>query len=209
MADSLLDQDTLIYREMMTHIPLFAHRNPKTIAILDDHDRGMTEEILKHPSVTTVWQTGVKTNNKHTDSRMQHFADNMNEFLLQAPKNSLDVLIIGSTTKTDFNHCIKALHNEGIYIQLCESFFDLLALKNIQQQLQSAGFSDILPLNFPQSHFVLGSRAAVMAIKEGTIKCPRERDIFNKPFTTKYYNFDMHKAAFALPEFMREALVTA
>lgn len=205
MVDSLLDQDALIYREMMTHIPLFSHRNPKTIAMLDDNKHGIAQEILKHPSVTTVWQIGSLSHHKLSDPRM-HYSKNMNDFLLKAEKNSLDILIIGNTTKINFKHCINALHTDGIFIQLCEAFFDLTTLKNIQQQLQTTGFSDVLPLNFPQSHFISGWRAAVIATKEGTIKCPREKDVFNKPFTTKYYNFDMHKAAFALPEFMREAL---
>jgi len=199
MADSLVDQNTLIYREMMAHIPLFAHRNPKTIAIWDDNDRGIAEESLKHPTLGTVWHN-VPRHNRIINPRLHYFEKSMNDFLTQTEKNSLDILIIGSLTKTNFNHCMNALHPDGILIQQCESFFDLIALKNIQQQLQSAGFSDILPINFPQSH------AAVMAIKEGTIKYPREKDIFNKSFTTTYYNFDVHKAAFALPEFMREAL---
>jgi len=51
-----------------------------------------------------------------------------------------------------------------------------------------------------------GSRTAIMAIKTGTFKRIREKDIYNKPFATKFYNFDMHKAALALPEFVREEL---
>ena len=35
-----------------------------------------------------------------------------------------------------------------------------------------------------------------------------EKDIFNKSFSTRFYNLDVHKAAFALPEFMRIELVS-
>jgi hypothetical protein len=40
-------------------------------------------------------------------------------------------------------------------------------------------------------------------------KCPifpriREKDIYNKTFVTRYYNFDTHKAACVLPEFVKE-----
>lgn len=201
MSNALPDRDAIIYREMMTHIPLFAHRHPQKIALWDEHDSGLTQEILKHASVTTLWQKDVLS-----DPRIQPIKNDMQEFLIQIEKNSLDILIIGSTTKIDFHHCIHALHTNGILIQLCESFFDLSALKNKQQQLKKIGFADVLPLNFPQSNFVSGWRGAVMAIKEGTIKHPREKDIFNRSFTTDYYNLDVHRAAFALPEFMRAEL---
>lgn len=202
MKNSLLDRDTLIYREMMTHTPLFAHRHPQHIMLWDEHDRGLTQEILKHSTVTALWQ-----NQPCEDPRIKHFTNTMNEILKETDKNTLDILIIGSTSAIDFNQCLHALHTDGILIQLCESSFDLAVLKNTQQQLKSAGFADILPLHFPQPHFTSGWRAAIMATKDGTIKRPREKDIFNKPFTTNYYNLDMHKAAFALPEFMREELI--
>ncbi|HSW69994.1 MAG TPA: hypothetical protein VLI69_07595 [Gammaproteobacteria bacterium] len=205
MSESLFDQDELIYREMMAHTPLFAHRKPETIAIWNDLDGGITPEILRHDTVNTVWQI---EGSEHSDSRVKYFSGHINEFLLQAEKDSLDVLIIGDLAdKIDFQHCINALRAEGLLVQICESSFNLSALKNTQQQLKNAGFQDILPLNFPQPHFVSGWRAAMMAIKEGTIKRPREKDIFNKTFITGYYNLDMHKAAFALPEFMREELM--
>ena len=76
----------------------------------------------------------------------------------------------------------------------------------MQQSILSAGFFDVLPLHFPEPGFTSGWRAAMMAMKQGTIKRPREKDIFNKAFTTRYYNLDVHRAAFALPEFMRKEL---
>jgi len=205
MSESLLDRDALIYREMMAHTPLFTHRNPQTVAIWDGNDRGIIQETLKHQTVATLWQMG---SSAYHDPRVKHFAGSINEFLTQTDRTALDILIVGHhTAAIDFLHCMNALHADGLFIQLCESSFDIATLKNIQQQLKTAGFCDILPLNFPQPHFTSGWRSAVMAIKEGTIKRPREKDIFNKPFTTSYYNLDMHRAAFALPEFMREELI--
>lgn len=206
MSDILADRNALIYREMMAHVPLFAHRKPQTVAILDDSN-GLAEEILKHDTVTTLWQIGALQNKSLKDARIKHFEGALEDFLLQTEKNTLDILIIGHTTVFDFKHCWNALHADGIFIQLCESSYDLAALKNIHEPLKSAGFADILPLHFSQPNFATGSRAALMAIKEGTIKRPREKDIFNKTFLTGYYNLDMHKAAFALPEFIREEWV--
>ena len=45
-----------------------------------------------------------------------------------------------------------------------------------------------------------------MATKRAAFKRVREKEIFNRPFTTRYYNYDVHKAALVLPEFMRSEL---
>lgn len=45
-----------------------------------------------------------------------------------------------------------------------------------------------------------------MARKGGDLSGFRERGAATKTFATRYYNVDMHKAALAQPEFMRQAL---
>ena len=36
----------------------------------------------------------------------------------------------------------------------------------------------------------------------------READAENRPFNTNYYNAEVHRAAFAVPEFLRKGLTT-
>lgn len=45
-----------------------------------------------------------------------------------------------------------------------------------------------------------------MARKGGDLSGFRERGALSKSFKTRYYNADIHKAALAMPEFMREEL---
>lgn len=45
-----------------------------------------------------------------------------------------------------------------------------------------------------------------MARKGGPLEGFRERDAADKPFATRYYNVEIHRAALAQPEFMRESL---
>lgn len=202
MSEELLNRDALICREMLSHVPLFSHRNPKHVALWDKNDQKIGQEILKHPSIVTLWQAQSADN-----ARSRHFSGTVNDLLTTTEAGTLDVIIIADhLTAVDLQRCFQTLNAEGLFIQLCESSFHIPALKKMQQQLQIAGFQDILPLNFFQPHFASGWRSAIMASKEGMIRRPREKDIFNKPFTTHYYNLDIHKAAFALPEFMREEL---
>lgn len=44
-----------------------------------------------------------------------------------------------------------------------------------------------------------------MARKDGDLSGFRERGAATKTFPTRYYNADVHRAALAMPEFMRQA----
>lgn len=48
------ERDEHIYHEMMTHVPLFAHRNPKRVLIIGGGDGGIAREVLRHPTVEAV-----------------------------------------------------------------------------------------------------------------------------------------------------------
>ncbi len=183
MTDSLLQQDAIIFHEMMAHLPLFSHPNPRQVAILHDHQRDIAHEVLKHPGITLMQET--------------------------AETGSVDVLIIADEIKGDnYKNYFHLLHRDGILVQLSESPFHLASLKTTQHALQSAGFHDIHIIQFPQPSYPSGWRAAMLAVKYGVLKRPREKDIFNKSFGTRFYNLDIHKAAFAMPEFLRTEFVS-
>lgn len=208
MPDSLLDRDATIYHEMMAHIPLFAHRSPEKVAIIDDLDRGIEREVLKHTSVSRIWQFLLhKQSGDGKNTKIAYCYGNTAECLVQIVPGSLDVLIINNHhLQTSFDQYFALLNSDGILIQQSDSPFNVHALKNIHDLLKKAGFGDVQVLHFPQPNFAHGWRAAVMAIKQGNIKRPREKAIFTKEFSTRYYNLDVHKAAFALPEFMCQEL---
>ena len=48
--------DNFIYHEMMAHVPLFTHPEPKKVVIIGGGDCGTLREVLKHPGLTHVWQ---------------------------------------------------------------------------------------------------------------------------------------------------------
>jgi spermidine synthase len=45
------DRDEFVYHEMMAHLPLSAHPNPKHVLIVGGGDGGVMREVLKHESV--------------------------------------------------------------------------------------------------------------------------------------------------------------
>ena len=46
--------DEFVYQEMMTHVPLFSHKNPENVLIIGGGDGGILREVLRHKSVKKV-----------------------------------------------------------------------------------------------------------------------------------------------------------
>ena len=70
-----LENDNVIFYEMMTHPALFSHPRPARVAILGDEADGILSEVLKHSSVTDVWCV-TKNNISVADSRVKYPAEN-------------------------------------------------------------------------------------------------------------------------------------
>lgn len=52
------EKDEFVYHEMLCHLPIFYHPNPKKVLIIGGGDGGCLEEILKHP-IEKVWMVEI------------------------------------------------------------------------------------------------------------------------------------------------------
>ncbi|KAJ1961793.1 putrescine aminopropyltransferase, partial [Dimargaris xerosporica] len=48
------ERDEFVYQETITHVPLFAHPNPKKVLVIGGGDGGVLREIVKHDLVEEV-----------------------------------------------------------------------------------------------------------------------------------------------------------
>ncbi len=184
-------------QEMLAHLPLFTHRQPEQVALLGG-DAQQARELLKHETLirllhfpdTPIAATEI------TDPRWQLATTSPNDL----PKESLDSLIIAQQDTTlTADICFQCLRGNGILLQPAGDRYALNALAAKQKKLYQAGFHHVEVIQLPLY-------AAFIASRNGLLKRPREKAIFNKSFTTHYYNIDLHRAAFALPEFMHGLL---
>lgn len=204
MNDSLDNFNQFIFDEMMTHPALFTHGGQANkIALINNDRSSIVEEILKH-EVGEVWQVnGIAY--QGNDTRVRNFTND----LTKLPKEQFNIIIAlknKNTSQQDFEIYLKLLTPTGMLVQESDSLFNLLELKKIFLNMYHAGFHDLQILHFPQPARTCGSSAAMLGTKNRTFQRLREKEIFNRSFTTRYYNFDVHKAALTLPEFIREAL---
>lgn len=219
----LAESDSVFYHEMMSHPALFSHPHPKKIAITGAY-YGILEEVLKHASVSEIWCV---TDNKIFDEIISRYFSQFKQssqdarvkfhrvppmnWLMQGEAKSFDIIIQGHHAEgflqEQYQHYHQALHDDGILVQPCiASLLQFKTLKPVFLNMEQAGFHDWQTLNFPQPSYPGGFRTVVMAAKNPAVKRIREKDIYNRNFQTRYYNFDTHKSALALPEFAREAL---
>ena len=223
-------RDNFLYHEMMSHPALFTHPRAKRVVIIGGGDCGTLREVLKHDEVESAIQVEIDERvtrlaeryfpelcASNNDPRAQLLFIDGIKWMAECEPESLDVVIVDSTDPIGpaeglFNEafyvsCLKALRQGGILVQQSESpLAHLPLLKSMRNAMKGAGFHALRTLTFPQPCYPTGWWSATLARKGIDLSTFRERGAATKTFATRYYNAEMHKAALAMPEFLREAL---
>ncbi|MBK8181941.1 MAG: polyamine aminopropyltransferase [Candidatus Competibacteraceae bacterium] len=230
----LSGRDNFLYHEMMAHPALFTHPHPRRVLIIGGGDCGTLREVLKHPAVETATQVDIdeavtraseryfpELCESNDDPRAQLCFEDGLAWVKNVAPASYEVIIVDSTdpigpaeglfAQPFFSDCHRALSADGLLVQQSESpLFHLESiLAPLHRKLRTAGFADTHTLHFPQCVYPSGWWSATLARKTGRVDDFRTADAAAKPFTTDYYNAEIHRAALATPEFMRRALAGA
>ena len=222
--------ENFVYHEMMAHPVLFTHPSPRRVAIIGGGDCGTLREVLRHPGIERCTQIDIDETvtraaqlhfpelcEANDDPRAELLFIDGIQWMKEVTPGSLDVIIVDSTdpvgpgevlfTPGFFRACYAALADNGLIVQQSESpLVHLELIQNMYRSFAEAGFSDTQTLFFPQPIYPTGWWSATMARKQGGFEGFREADARAKPFTTRYYNADIHRAALVKPEFFRQAL---
>ena len=223
-------RDNFLYHEMMSHPALFTHARAKRVVIIGGGDCGTLREVLKHDEIESAIQVEIDERvtrlaeryfpelcESNNDPRAQLLFIDGIKWMAECEPESLDVVIVDSTDPIGpaeglFNEafyvsCLKALRQGGILVQQSESpLAHLPLLQSMRKAMKGAGFHALRTLTFPQPCYPTGWWSATLARKGTDLSAFRERGAATKTFATRYYNAEMHKAALAMPEFLREAL---
>lgn len=227
----LTSRDNFLYHEMMSHVPLFSHEQPKKVVIIGGGDCGVLKEVLKHPGVEAVWQIDIdeavtRASEKYfpelcesnNDPRAHLLWQDGIKWIKEAPKGSIDVLIIDSTDPVGpaeglfavdfYKDCNRALGANGILVQQSESplFHSNSIIKKIHQDLAEAGFNSSHTFPFPQPIYPSGWWSCTLGKKQGEATQFRKDAAHNMEFETDYYSADIHQGALSLPPFMKKIL---
>ena len=225
----LTERDEFVYHEMMMHVPLAAHAWPRKVLIIGGGDGGCLREALKHESVERVVQCDI--DERVTRGCAEHFP--WVEKAIDDPRSELvfadgaayvaehagefDVIAIDSTDpvgpgkglfEAPFYRSVgRALTNDGIVTAQTESpHWDGFLVAAIYRQLRQAfafvtGYLCMTP-SYPSGCWSLG-----FASNQDCAARPSDaRRAASVAATCRYYNPEVHRAAFALPEFARRSI---
>ncbi|HET8701320.1 MAG TPA: polyamine aminopropyltransferase [Nitrococcus sp.] len=222
----LTGRDNFLYHEMMAHPALFTHVGPRAVLIIGGGDCGTLQEVLRHPEVEQVVQVEIDervtriaerffpeltASNKDPRCNLR-FEDGV-EFVRRAAEACFDVAIIDSTDPVgpaqnlfscDFLRQIhRILRPGGVLAQQSESplLHGQSILKPLHQSLAEAGFDCRATLSFPVPSYPSGWWSCTLAGKACDVRDFRHAAAAARPFSTRYYNADVHHGSLAVPGF--------
>lgn len=224
------ERDEFFYHEMITHIPMLTHKDPKNILVIGGGDGGTVRELLKHDSVVHIDM--VEIDGEVIEASKKYFPTVSSE--LDNPKVSVlvmdaiefikdktdlyDVVLIDSTDPIGpgeglfnegfYNNVKKALKKGGIVVPQTEGPF--AQSENMQKtyRLLRKVFKNVAPYcsvmpTYPGGYWSWGfcSDEVDIPLDYRTIDEKRALKIEK---TCKIYNRKLHSAVFCVPNFVYE-----
>jgi spermidine synthase len=229
----LSTRDEFIYHEMMAHVPLMALERPRRVLVVGGGDGGVLREVLKHPSVEKA--TLCEIDRAVIDLSLKHypeiaggaFDDRRTEVVIAdglkyvaETEERFDAIIVDNSepigpsavlhTREFFADCRRALKAGGVLVtqnglpflfpehlaQTSGIFASLFKATSPFLCTQPCYFGGPFALNWASDD------ADLLEVAEPTLA----RRMGRRAIATRYYTPAVHRAAFALPEYVRAAV---
>lgn len=225
------EKDEFIYHEMIVHTPMAVNPDIKKVLVIGAGDGGTVRELAKYQTIEEIHMVEIDklvvdicmeylpfTAEKLTDPRVSLFFEDGLKFV-RTRKNEYDLIIVDSTdpfgpgeglfTKEFYGNCYNALTTDGILVNQHESvYYDsyINSVKRAHKRMKelfviSEVYQAHIP-TYPSGHWLFGfvskTYDPIMDLKE-----ERWNNLLLK---TRYYNTELHKGSFALPNYVKELL---
>ena len=222
------ERDEFVYHDMIVHVPLFTHPNPKNVLIIGGGDGGTAREVLRHSGVercdmVEIDEVVVQACKEHflqtavgmqPSPRFKLYIEDGVEFVKKS-KIKYDVIIVDSTDPIgpaqplfgiDFYRSVKeCLTNDGIVVSQGESPFynpdtQLAMAKILSQLFPVLRYYNFTNLTYPGGYWSFSFASQ----RHHPTNDFSEGRVASSGLKFKYYNADLHRAAFQLPSFQLE-----
>ena len=224
----LTEADEFAYHEMMAHVPLFAHPDPKSVLVIGGGDGGVLREVGRHQCIESIDfceidEEIIKVSKKFLpqiacgfeDPRISIHIEDGSRFI-NKQKNRYDVIIVDSSDpvgpgeklfeKLFYQGLKNALRENGIIATQGESFFIhkeyvKKLVKITKQFFPVQAYSFMLVPTYPGGHLGI-----CLASLEPELKQPARSISKNFQESLKYYSPKIHQASFVLPYFAQKMI---
>lgn len=224
----ITEKDEFVYHEMITHIPLFTHPQPQSVLIIGGGDGGTAREVLRHPAVKHcdmveidgmvveacrqfIPQTAVGM--EASERFKLHIADGVE--WVKNKKAFYDLIIVDSTDpigpaqplfgKDFYQDIFNSLKDDGMVVSQAESPYYNGDMQAKLASIISGLFPKLWFLNFSNLTYPGGLWSFSVATKGLDPINDFNKVAFDKAnMSFKYYNANIHKSCFSLPNFQKE-----
>ncbi len=225
------ERDEFIYHEMLVHPPMHYHGNARNVLVIGGGDGGAVRELLKYPSIEHVTlceidKEVVETAKKFFPSLSSRLDDQRVELifqdgstLLKESNRCFDLIVIDSTdpigaakalfTKEFYSTCQRALADGGLLCAQSESpIYHTAIIKQMKTDMENAGFGFVCAYTAPIPTYPGGYWSWMMA---GAGHFQLDNLVTgllpeNEYHKLNYFNCEILKAAFSLPNFLKKAI---
>ncbi|MDL2289225.1 polyamine aminopropyltransferase [Clostridia bacterium OttesenSCG-928-F22] len=227
----LTEKDEFIYHEMIVHVPMAVHPDPKRVLVIGAGDGGVIRELTNYPDIEHIDLVEIdelvvevckmhlpQTACRLDDERLTiHYQDGLK--YIRRRENEYDLIIVDSTdpfgpgeglfTREFYGNCFKALKEDGIMVNQHESPFyseDAVAMQRAHKRIvESFNISRVYQAHiptYPSGHWLFGFASK----KYHPVKDFNPVKWNALGLKTRYYNTRLHAGAFALPNYVEELL---
>ena len=227
----LTEKDEFIYHEMMVHVPMAVHPKVRKVLVIGGGDGGTARELIRYPAIEQIDVVEIdeevvsacRTHLPQTacgfdDERVRLYYEDGLKYVRRY-EDAYDLILVDSTdpfgpgeglfTKEFYGNCYKALKADGIMVNQHESPFypnDAVAMQRAHKRIvDSFPISKVYQAHiptYPSGHWLFG-----FASKRYHPLADQDADRWKAlGIQTRYYNEQLHKGAFALPNYVEEML---
>lgn len=227
------EKDEFIYHDMIVHVPMATNPDIKNVLVIGGGDGGTVRELTRYETIESIHMVEIdklvvdvcrkylpQTSCKLDDPRVKLFFEDGLKYV-RTKENTYDLIIVDSTdpfgpgeglfTREFYGNCFKALNENGILVNQHESPYyedDARAMKRAHKRIR-----ELFPVcrvyqahipTYPSGHWLFGFASKKFDPLQFDEKAWNELGL-----ATKYYNTEIHKGSFALPNYVLEMLANA
>lgn len=229
----LTEKDEFIYHEMITHVAMASNPEIKNVLVIGAGDGGTVRELARYDTIEHIDMVEIdervvevskeflqQTACSLDDPRVNIVYDDGLRFV-RRKENCYDLIIVDSTdpfgpgeglfTSEFYGNCFNALTEKGILVNQHESPYyadDAKAMQRAHKRIKE--FFDVCRVyqahipTYPSGHWLFGF--ASKSIDPLTADIEKWNSLGLK---TRYYNTDLHRGCFAIPNYVKELLENA
>jgi len=228
------EKDEFIYHDMIVHVPMATNAKIKNVLVIGAGDGGTVRELTRYTTIEHIDMVEIdkmvvevcreylpQTACKLDDPRVQLYFEDGLKFV-RSKEDAYDLIVVDSTdpfgpgeglfTREFYGNCFKALKEDGILVNQHESPYYEEYAKSMQRAHKR--IRELFPVcrvyqahipTYPSGHWLFG-----FASKTYDPLTDIDEQAWNSlGLNTKYYNTEIHKGCFALPNYVKELLGSA